>query len=278
MTRWITLASALIVAIGRGDLRLPDAPRAGPGADDRARTPGRGAAAEAGGRRREDPQVRHHARGRPKGSHTWGFKNVGQGPLEVWLEETTCSCTVATLKSARRASREQEDHDRAGPVVADRGGLGGAEVGPVRPGGHARHQRPGQPQRHACRSWARSSRRWRSSPSESITFPDGPPEERSAQTVDVVSNDRPDVEADQGHELAARPDRRRGQADGPRGVERLKVKSGYQLTVEVKPGMPTGRFSEELLIETDHPGPPVAEGGRGRAIRSGRSPWSRSRS
>ena len=29
--------------------------------------------------------------------------------------------------------------------------------------------------------------------------------------------------------------------------------AGYQVTVEVKPGMPLGRFQEELVIETDHP-------------------------
>src|SRR4051794_6600619 len=34
-----------------------------------------------------------------KGSHTWEFKNTGEGPMDIWLAETSCSCTVATLKS-----------------------------------------------------------------------------------------------------------------------------------------------------------------------------------
>ena len=40
-----------------------------------------------------------------KGSHTWEFKNIGEGPLEVWLEQTSCSCTVATLKDETGESR-----------------------------------------------------------------------------------------------------------------------------------------------------------------------------
>ena len=42
----------------------------------------------------------------------------------------------------------------------------------------------------------------------------------------------------------------------PAELAAAKVKSGYHLTVEVKPGMPLGRFTEELLIETDHPDRP----------------------
>ena len=36
-------------------------------------------------------------------------------------------------------------------------------------------------------------------------------------------------------------------------LERRKVKSGYDLTVEIKPGMPLGRFTEDLMIDTNHP-------------------------
>ena len=34
------------------------------------------------------------------GTHTWEFKNVGDADLELWFESSTCSCTVAKLKSA----------------------------------------------------------------------------------------------------------------------------------------------------------------------------------
>ena len=36
-------------------------------------------------------------------------------------------------------------------------------------------------------------------------------------------------------------------------AKRLKVEAGYNVDVEVKPGMPVGQFHEELVIETDHP-------------------------
>ena len=34
------------------------------------------------------------------GTHAWLFKNVGDADLELWFESSTCSCTVAKLKSA----------------------------------------------------------------------------------------------------------------------------------------------------------------------------------
>ena len=39
----------------------------------------------------------------------------------------------------------------------------------------------------------------------------------------------------------------------PEECKQLKVKAGYRVDVEMKPGMPLGRFHEELVIETDHP-------------------------
>src|SRR5262245_47452429 len=34
-----------------------------------------------------------------KGVHSWQIKNDGAGILELWLEATTCSCTIAKLKN-----------------------------------------------------------------------------------------------------------------------------------------------------------------------------------
>ena len=39
----------------------------------------------------------------------------------------------------------------------------------------------------------------------------------------------------------------------PDEAKQLKVEAGYNITVEIKPGMPVGQFHEELIIETDHP-------------------------
>ncbi len=42
----------------------------------------------------------------------------------------------------------------------------------------------------------------------------------------------------------------------PEEIQKLKVKSGYALAIEVKPGLPVGPFREELVIQTDHPDQP----------------------
>jgi hypothetical protein len=43
---------------------------------------------------------------------------------------------------------------------------------------------------------------------------------------------------------------------GPKELQGLKAKGGYQVKVEFKPGMPLGTFREELIIETDNPDRP----------------------
>jgi hypothetical protein len=90
-------------------------------------------------------------------------------------------------------------------------------------------------------------------PSDSITFPDAPAEESRRATVEILSYDRPDVQLTRA--ATSRPDRIVAEARPIPAEElaRMNAKAGYRLAVEVKPGMPTGRFSEELLIETDHP-------------------------
>lgn len=36
----------------------------------------------------------------------------------------------------------------------------------------------------------------------------------------------------------------------------MKTETGYQVTIEIKPGMPLGRFADNLVIKTDHPAVP----------------------
>ena len=69
----------------------------------------------------------------------------------------------------------------------------------------------------------------------------------------IVSGDLPDLKLTR--IVTSRPDlikiQARPMAAGE--LERRKVKSGYDLTVEIKPGMPLGRFTEDLMIDTNHP-------------------------
>src|SRR5262245_8738762 len=34
-----------------------------------------------------------------EGKHSWEFTNIGEADLELWMESSTCSCTIAKLKS-----------------------------------------------------------------------------------------------------------------------------------------------------------------------------------
>ena len=58
-----------------------------------------------------------------KDSHTWEVKNVGDADLEMWMHESTCSCTIAKLaadaadgirkKPKVRREAKTDDSDRA---------------------------------------------------------------------------------------------------------------------------------------------------------------------
>ena len=41
-----------------------------------------------------------------KNSHVWEIKNAGEADLEIWLEESTCSCTIAKLQLPARPEGE----------------------------------------------------------------------------------------------------------------------------------------------------------------------------
>ena len=98
MTRWIGLACVLILLTGATTLlyqMLPD-PAPEPTIELHRRDDGPPPKLELDG-----PKVHNFGEmaANTKGSHTWQFKNIGQGLLEVWLENTSCSCTVAELKT-----------------------------------------------------------------------------------------------------------------------------------------------------------------------------------
>ena len=143
MIRWIRLACALIVLTGAAMFVYQMLPE-----PSRSRRSSCTAASDGPPPKLEVVGEKFHKFGSmpvdTKGSHTWQFKNVGEGPLEVWLDEY--DVLVHGRPAQDKEGEAQEDgHDRAGPVLTDRGDLGGHEVGPpVRPVGHAGHQRPGQ--------------------------------------------------------------------------------------------------------------------------------------
>jgi Protein of unknown function (DUF1573) len=251
MTRWISLACALIVLTGAATFVYQTLPDAVPEPT-----------IELHGRKDTGPPPRLELVGDPihnfgtmvvevKGSHAWEFKNVGVGPLEVWLEQTTCSCTVATLKS--------DDGKTNKKVTVPPGGSTPIEVtweghrwGAF---GHKATLGTNDPDRPEVELTVHGKMiaPVDVQPSETIAFPDFPQEEGHRTKLAIVSSDLPDLKLIRIE--TSRPDLIKVQATpmAAAELERRKVKSGYDLTVEIKPGMAMGRFTEGLMIDTNHP-------------------------
>jgi hypothetical protein len=191
-----------------------------------------------------------------KGVHSWQIKNVGQGVLEIWLLETTCSCTVATLQ----AEVGQEGSTKKTVVV-----------------------QPGQStpidvswDTKAWKRFAHSAMLGTNDPTnpsftlavrgkvvphvavdpEQVGFPTFSNEETRQAKLSLFSADRADlklvkVSTSKPGLLVAHTT-----PMTPAEAKLLKVETGYHLTVEIKPGMPPGGFREEVVIQTDHPRQP----------------------
>jgi hypothetical protein len=252
MIRWISLACALIVLTGAATFVYQTLPDAVPEPT-----------IELHGRKDSGPPPRLELVGDPfhnfgtmamdvKGSHTWEFKNVGEGPMEIWLEQTTCSCTVASLKA--------DDGGPSKKVTVPPGGSTPIEVtweghkwGPF---GHTASLGTNDPDKPAVMLTVHGKivAPVEVQPSETIAFPEIPSEEGHRMNLAIVSGDLPDLKLTR--IVTSRPDLIKVQATPMAAgeLERRKVKSGYDLTVEIKPGMPLGRFTEDLMIDTNHPG------------------------
>jgi hypothetical protein len=253
MTRWIGLACALIVLTGAGTFlyqTLPE-PVPEPTIELHNRSEGPPPKLELVG---EKIHQFGTMAADAKGSHTWRFKNVGQGPLDVWLEHTSCSCTVAELKT-------NEGEPKKTVTIAPGGSTPlevtweGRKWGPF---GQSATLATNDPDNASVNLTILGTilAPVEVEPTESITFPEISSEESHRQTVTLISPDRPDLKLTK--LASSKPGLIVAEAKPmlPEEIQRRKVKSGYNLTVEIKPGLSPGRFSEELMIETDHPNRP----------------------
>ena len=186
------------------------------------------------------------------GEHSWEFKNVGDADLVLWLEGSTCSCTVAKLKNA-------DGIEKPKLVVKPR------ESTKIDVSWETRTFE------NDYNKWATIGTNDPSHPSvalnvhgkvyppiiivpdEPIVFDSASNEERHVTRIAVFSADRPEtkitkVATSRPEFFVATP-----APLTPEECKQLKVTSGFRVDVELKPGMPLGRFHEELVIGTDHP-------------------------
>ena len=191
------------------------------------------------------------------GSHSWEVQNVGKGDLDLWLEHTSCSCTVAKLEPDKSSEGAEKRRIRVPP-----GGSTSIEV------------------TWETKTWIRFmqtaslgtndldhpildlSIRGRVlfpvevEPSETVAFPRISSAETSRSNLTILSPDRA------GLKLTKVTSSKPGfiVADvkpmTPEEIQTRRVPSGFHVVVEVKPGMPLGAFREELVFQTDHPKQP----------------------
>ncbi len=189
-----------------------------------------------------------------KHKHTWEVKNVGDGELEMWLSGSTCSCTIAKL-----APKEGEEHPRV----------------TVKPKESTTIDLEWDTKQFPSADYAKSATIGTNDPTRQsftlnvkgkvypplVVFPPEmivlnavSNEEPRKATIAVFSMDRPETKVTRAS--TSLPALISATYTPLTDVDRkhLNVKSGgYRVDLEIKPGLPLGRFQEELLVETDHP-------------------------
>jgi hypothetical protein len=187
-----------------------------------------------------------------EGTHSWEFHNIGEADLELWMESSTCSCTIAKL-----SSKEGEEKKKVVVKPKDSTKIDlqwqtkmfhdeyskGATIG------------TNDPSRRAV-SLVVKGKVYPPViiyPNEMMVFNGVSNEDTHQSKIAVFSVDRPDLKIIK--VTTTRPEFLVPQFKplSPEDCKALKVKGGMQVIVEMKPGMPLGRFQDELVIETDHP-------------------------
>jgi hypothetical protein len=191
------------------------------------------------------------------GSHSWEIQNVGEGELDLWVEQTSCSCTVAKLQSEKSGDETEKKRIRIPP-----GGSKSIEV------------------TWETRNWIKFAQtatlgtndldhpvlnlsiRGRVlfpvevEPSDTVAFTTISNEEISRASLTILSPDRAGLKVTK--VTSSKPDLIIADVKPmtPEELKSRRVPSGYNVVVEVKPGMPLGSFREELVFQTDHPKQP----------------------
>ncbi len=193
---------------------------------------------------------------RDKGTHTWTIKNVGEGELELWLEgKPTCSCTVAELEvpkgeegGAKKVvkvkpgdstkinlfweTRNRENHYSQSATI----GTNAAEKPSFTLAVHGLVHPPVMVV-----------------PPQLITLTEVSNETTTPARVGVFSLDRPATKVTK--VTTSRPSLITARAVPFSEEEKkaFKTTTGYRVEIDIKPGMPLGRFQDEIVIDTDHP-------------------------
>lgn len=194
------------------------------------------------------------------GTHGWEVKNTGEANLELWLDgKPTCHCTIAEFESAGKAeegtpqkkmivvpgkstrinlkweTREWKDHEYAQSATF-------GTNDPARPTFSVAVKGIVYPPIIVV-------------PPQMISLPSVSSEEPTKTRIALYSFDRPETKITK--VVTSRPayivaNAVPFTADSAE-AKAFKVKRGYRLDIEIKPGMPIGQFHDEIDIKFDHP-------------------------
>jgi hypothetical protein len=192
-----------------------------------------------------------------KNSHVWEVKNVGEADLQMWMEESTCSCTIGKLALLPESAAKERPRVHVKPQ----------ETTPVELEWDTK-QFPSSSYSQAVTIGTNDPAMPKFKltikglvyppvqiyPPEMITMNAINNEEVARAAIAVYSMDMPTMKITK--TSTGRPKlfvtKQTPLTKSDR--EQLHIPGGgYRVDVEVQPGLPLGRFSDTLVIETDHP-------------------------
>lgn len=186
-----------------------------------------------------------------KFDHTWIIKNKGDADLVLHLQSTTCMCTVAEF-----------------PKVSESDSI------TIKPGGetplHLTFETKDTEGRYSKSATVGTNDPKHPTitvgtdgsvypaiivkPTEKgVYFASIPNDVESSERVALFSPDRPEMKITK--VTSSRPDVVVPVLVPLSALDRisLKCKGGWRMSVNIKPGMPLGRFHESIVLQTDHP-------------------------
>jgi len=256
MMRWMLLAVLVVVlttAATVGVQYLPDTTSEGKLAfpnsnDDSAGPPAKAVLVEGGDTTYSFGTFAQYS----KGTHVWVIKNEGEGDLKLTQGYKSCSCTIANLKEN-------------GTVVVKPGDTTTVElewntkehVG--RFNQRAEVNTGNDPHRQKFEfvvSGMVSPALVVIPPGNTIPFQNITSEESHKAHFALFSPDKPDMQITELR--TSKPDLMSVTAQPLTEEEKkeLEAEAGFQVFLELRPGMPLGEFHEELIVRTNHPKQP----------------------
>jgi hypothetical protein len=181
------------------------------------------------------------------GTHSWTVHNEGDADLELWMQSSTCMCTIAKFADQKRAVVKPGESTQIDLEWETRDSMGefskGATIGtndPAQPSFPLNVKGIVHPPIIVI-------------PNDRIV-PIGSISSDEAKTAYVAffAPEQPDmkilkVATSQPDLIVVTPEPLREE-----DLKSFKVKGGYRLKVDVKPGMPLGNFRDEVVVNTDN--------------------------